>query len=184
MRRLAVLVGSILAVTLVSAASAQGPVTIQLNEANKSGVSGEAILTDAGNNQTKVEFFMITAPVGAIEPANVNAGQCGSSLGAVAFKLGNVQYDTLTATVNAPIASLQTGGLAINVAASATDATSVACGAIPAIGGASAAAPAAAAAAPAALPASGGVPPMAAVLVAGALVGAGYALRRRAASVD
>ena len=42
----------------------------------------------------------------------------------------------------------------------------------------------AAAAAPAALPASGGVPPMAAVLVAGALVGAGYALRRRAASVD
>lgn len=177
MRRLAVLVGSILAVALVSAASAQGPVTIQLNEANKSGVSGEAILTDAGNNQTKVELFMLNEPVGASEPANVNAGQCGSSLGAVAFKLGNVAFDTVTATVNAPIDSLQTGGFAINVATSATVASSVACGVIPAIGGASVATPAA-------LPTTGGVPPIAVVLVAGTLIGAGYAVRRRGASAD
>jgi hypothetical protein len=178
MRRLAVLVGSFFAVALVSAASAQGPVTIQLNEVNNSGVSGVAILTDAGNNQTKVELAMLNEPTGATEPANVNAGQCGSSLGAVKFSLGNVAFDTTTATANAPIDSLQTGGFAINVATSATNASSVACGTIPAIAGTNT--PAATTPAATALPATGGVPPIAMLLVAGALFGAGYAIRRRA----
>jgi hypothetical protein len=178
MRRLAMFVGSFLAVAMVSAASAQGPVTIQLNEVAKSGVSGVAILTDAGNNQTKVELAMLSEPVGATEPANVNAGQCGSSLGAVKGSLGNVAFDTTTATVNAPIDSLQTGGFAINVQASATDASSVACGNIPAIAGTNTpAAPAATA-----LPATGGMPPVAMLLVAGALLGAGYVIRRHASS--
>ena len=174
MQRLALIVGAFLAVAMVSTAFAQGPVTVQLNAMNNSGVSGSAIVTDAGNNQTKVELFMLNEPVGGNEPANINVGQCGSTLGAVKYSLGNVQFDTNTATVNAPIDSLQNGTYAINVQTSKTDTTSVACGVIPAIAGTNAASPTA-------LPATGGVPPLAALLVAGALLGGGYVIRPRSA---
>jgi hypothetical protein len=171
MRKLAVLLGAILAIAMLGVASAADTVTIKLDPLNDSGVSGTAVLTATGT-QTQVVLTVTGEPSAGSEPAHIHVGQCGATLGAVKYPLKNVEAGTSTTVVDVPLASIETGGFAINVHESAANiAKYVACGNIPAMAATAAAAPA--------LPQSGGFPILVIVLAAGALVGAGYALRWR-----
>lgn len=166
MRKLAVVLGAILAFAMVGAAFADTSVT--LSELNNSGISGTAQLIAKGN-QTEIIITESGEPSDASEPDHVHTGQCGPTLGGVKYPLKNVEGGKSDTTINASLASLETGGFAINVHQSAANiGTYVACGNIPAI-----------ATSPAALPATGGTPIALVVIVGGALAGAGYALRRR-----
>ncbi len=166
MPKLAMILGVALAIALFSTASAEDTVTVKLDPLNNSGISGTATLTAQGDS-TQVVLNLTGEPAGASEPAHIHTGSCGPSLGGVKFPLKNVENGTSTTVVNASLASLQTGGFAINVHQSAANiANYVACGNIPAL---------------AALPKTGGVPAEAVVLLAGGLLGTGYALRRRSA---
>ena len=172
MRIVSILVGAALAVLSVGSAFAQGPVTINLTAINGSGVSGTAQLMDKGA-QTEVVVNVQGEPASASEPMHIHSGQCGPTLGKVVYPLKNVEGGTSDTTVNATLASLQTGNFAINVHESAAQITTyVACGNIPAL---------AATNGTASLPKTGGIPTTAIVLLAGALIGAGYSLRRRLA---
>ncbi len=168
MRRVAMLVGAILALALLSVTSAATTVTIPLSTLNGSGVSGTATLTDMGNGTTQVVIQVNGEPASASEPDHIHTGQCGPTLGGVKYPLKNVESGTSTTVVNTSLSAIQTGGFAINLHESAANIKNyVACGNIPAL------------AAAANLPATGGVPPFAIVLAAGIVLGAGYALRRR-----
>ncbi len=170
MRKLAVVLGAILALAMVGAAFADTSVT--LNELNNSGISGSAQLIAKGN-QTEIIITETGEPSDASEPVHVHTGQCGPTLGGVKYPLKNVEGGSSDTTINASLASLETGGFAINVHQSAANiGTYVACGNIPAVSVTPAAT---------ALPKAGGTPVALIVIVGGALVGAGYALRRRAA---
>ena len=173
MRILALLLGAILAISLLGVASAADSVTVTLATLNNSGVSGTAVLTAMGT-QTQVVVTVTGEPAAGSEPDHIHTGECGATLGGVKYPLKNVEGGTSTTVVDVPLASLETGGFAINVHESAANiANYVACGNIAAM--AAAAAPAATPA----LPKTGGVPITAIVLAAGALLGAGYALRRK-----
>lgn len=174
MRKLAILLAVVLAVAMLGVASAADTVTINLDTLNASGVSGTAVLTDLGGGQTQVVVTVTGEPASGSEPDHIHVGQCGATLGAVKYPLKNVEGGTSTTVVAAPLASIETGGFAINVHESAANiAKYVACGNIPVMAAAAPAAPAAA------LPKSGGLPISAIFLAAGALLGAGYTLRRR-----
>jgi len=165
---------AILAIASLSVASAADSITVNLATLNASGVSGTAVLTATGN-QTQVVVTVTGEPSAGSEPDHIHTGQCGATLGGVKYPLKNVESGTSTTVVDVPLASLETGGFAINVHESAANiANYVACGNIPAM-----AAAAAAPAATPALPKTGGLPIAAVVLAAGTLLGAGYALRRR-----
>ena len=167
MCKLAMLLGAILAIAMVGAASADNSVTINLDQLNASGISGTAVLTPQGD-QTQIVVTINGEPAGGSEPMHVHTGQCGPTLGGVKYPLKNVEGGASTTVINTSLASIQTGGFAINVHQSAANiGTYVACGNIPAL------------AATTTLPKTGGVPTVAIVLVASGLLGAGYALRRR-----
>jgi LPXTG-motif cell wall-anchored protein len=168
MRKLAVILGAILALAVVGAAFADTSVTI--NELNNSGISGTAQLIDKGS-QTEVIVTLTGEPSGASEPAHIHAGQCGPTLGKVVYPLKNIENGKSDTIVNAPLDSIENGQFAINVHQSAANiSTYVACGNIPAM------------AVPiTSLPKTGGAPIALVVVVGGALVGTGYALRRRSA---
>ncbi len=168
MGKLAMFLGTFLAIALIGSASAANSVTINLDPINNSGISGTAVLTDMGA-QTQIVVTINNEPSGASEPIHVHTGQCGPTLGGVKFPLKNVEGGTSTTTINTSLASLQTGGFAINAHESAANIKNyIACGNIPAL-----------AAAPATLPQTGGVPVEAVGLGALVLVGVGYAIRRR-----
>jgi hypothetical protein len=161
--------GVALAVVTVGSAIAQGTITVNLSPVNNSGISGTAQLIDKGT-QTEVIVNITGEPAGGSEPMHIHSGQCGPTLGKVVYPLKNVENGTSDTTVNATLASLENGNMAINVHQSAANiGTYVACGNIPALATTSS------------LPKSGGVPLGAIVLVGGALVGVGYVLRRRSA---
>lgn len=173
MRKLLILAAAFLALALASVASAQSPVTVQLNPVNNSGISGTATLTAMGN-QTKVELSLTGEPSGASEPAHIHAGQCGPTLGAVKFPLKNVEDGKSTTVVNAPLDSLLNGQFAINVHKSAAEIqTYVACGNLPTLASMSTT--------PASLPKTGGSPLAVVGGLSAALLGAGYLIRRRLA---
>lgn len=168
MRKISPIIGVILALATVSAVFAQGTVNVTLNPLNNSGISGTAQLIAQGS-QTEVIITETGEPAGASEPAHIHAGQCGPTLGKVVHPLKNVENGKSDTIVNAPLASLQTGGFAINVHESAANIkTYVSCGNIPAL-----------ATSVAALPKTGGTPIAAVVILGGALIGVGYTLRRR-----
>ncbi len=168
MCRLALLLGVVLSVALSGVVSAQDSVTVQLRPVNNSGISGTAVFTPRGN-QTEVVVRLAGEPSGASEPIHIHTGQCGPTLGAVAYPLKNVENGTSTTIIDAPFVPLWSGGFAINAHESAANLKNyVACGNLPAM-----------ATATTALPQTGGVPAPAIGLIASALLGAGYALRRR-----
>lgn len=172
MRNIAILLGAILAIAMINVAAAADTITVTLAPVGSSGISGTATLTAIGAN-TDVVVNLTGAPAGASEPIHIHTGQCGPTLGGVKYPLKNVEGGTSTTTVNASLASLQTGGFAINAHESAANIKNyIACGNIPAM---------AAAAASSALPKSGGTPILPVVIVAGVLAATGYALRRRLA---
>jgi len=171
MRKLAVVVGAILALAMVGAAFAD--TTINLSPINNSGVSGTAQLIAKGN-QTEVIVTVTGEPSSASEPMHIHSGQCGPTLGKVIYPLKNVEGGKSDTTVNVALQSIENGHFAINVHQSAANiGTYVACGNIPAM--------AVTPTTVTALPKTGGTPIALVVLVGGALLGAGYALRRRLA---
>src|SRR5215472_16187837 len=166
MRKLAMILGMVLALALVNVALADS-ITVNLDSLNDSGISGTATLTSNGAT-TDVVVNVTGEPAGGSEPVHVHTGQCGPTLGGVKFPLKNVENGTSTTTVNATLASLETGGFAINLHESAANISHfVACGNIPAM------------AASANLPKTGGIPLTDVLLASGVLLATGYALRRR-----
>lgn len=96
--------------------------------------TGTATLTAAGD-QTEVVVSIDPSPEGAEveQPAHIHAGTCGDNLGAVEYPLTNVVDGSSTTTVDASLASLQTGDFAINVHKSGEEiGVYVSCGNIPA----------------------------------------------------
>ncbi len=125
------------------------PLTITLNPENNSGESGTATLTDMGNNQVKVDVTITGEPSGASQPMHIHTGQCGPTLGGVAFPLTPLVDGKSTTTVNVALATLMDGNHAINGHKSAQEInTYVYCGNIPAAAGAAATTTEAATAAP------------------------------------
>src|SRR5712664_1566706 len=107
MRKLAMILGAILALTMFNVVSAQDTVTINLDALNSSGISGTATLT-ANGATTNVVVNVTGEPAGGSEPDHIHTGQCGPTLGGVKYPLKNVEGGTSTTTINATLASLET----------------------------------------------------------------------------
>jgi hypothetical protein len=109
-------------------------VTVKLDPLNNSGQSGTAVLSDLGNDQTKVVITITGEPTGASEPVHIHNGQCGPTLGSVAFPLTNVVNGTSETTVNKGLDDLSSGQFAINGHKSSAElSVYVFCGNIPAV---------------------------------------------------
>ncbi len=109
-------------------------VTVQLTALNNSGQTGTAVLSDNGNDTTHVVVTIAGEPAGATEPMHIHTGQCGPTLGPVAFPLTNVVDGKSTTDVNKGLDDLEAGGFAINGHKSAAEiATYVFCGNIPVV---------------------------------------------------
>ena len=117
----------------VTGMSSDGNVVVQLNALNNSGQTGTATLTSTIDNKTQVVIQLKGEPPSAVEPAHVHTGTCKKLNPKPAYPLTNVNGGTSTTTVNATLASLQTGHFSVNVHQSAQNiGTYVACGTIPA----------------------------------------------------
>jgi LPXTG-motif cell wall-anchored protein len=166
MRKLALILGAILAITMFNVVYAADTVTVNLDALNSSGISGTATLTSNGDTTTVV-LNVTGEPSGGSEPVHIHTGQCGPTLDGVKYPLKNVEGGTSTTTINATLASIETGGFAINVHESAANISHyVACGNIPAMAATS-------------LPKTGEMPIAPVLAGAGLLALTGYALRRR-----
>ena len=103
-------------------------VTVRLQEQNKSGESGRARLTPAGD-KTKVEISLKGAPKGVAQPAHIHDGTCAKIDPKPKYPLENVVDGKSSSEVAADIKTLTAGNLAINVHKSAEEAkVYVACG--------------------------------------------------------
>ena len=110
-------------------------VSVKLATQNKSGESGTAKLTPAGD-KTKVEVSLKGTPKGVSQPAHIHEGSCAKLDPKPKYALQNVVDGKSTSEVPVSISELQKGGLAINVHKSAEDVkTYVACGDIKPAGG-------------------------------------------------
>jgi hypothetical protein len=110
-------------------------VTVKLSAQNKSGESGTAKLTPAGD-KTKVELNIKGAPKGVAQPAHIHEGTCAKIDPKPKYPLTNVMDGKSTTEVPADIKTLRAGNLAINVHKSADEAkVYVACGDIKKAGG-------------------------------------------------
>jgi hypothetical protein len=110
-------------------------VTVKLSQQNKSGESGTAKLTPAGD-KTKVEISLKGAPKGVAQPAHVHEGTCAKLDPKPKYPLQNVVDGKSTTEVPADIKTLRGGNLAINVHKSGEEAkVYVACGDIKKAGG-------------------------------------------------
>lgn len=108
-------------------AAAKG-VTVKLGQQNKSGESGTARLTPAGD-KTKVEINLKGAPKGVSQPAHVHEGSCAKLDPKPKYGLANVVDGKSSTEVPVSMDTLMGGNLAINVHKSADDVkTYVACG--------------------------------------------------------
>jgi hypothetical protein len=104
-------------------------VTVRLQEQNKSGQSGTARLTPAGEGKTKVEISMKGGPKGVAQPAHVHDGSCPNPDPKPRYPLQDVTEGKSTSEVAADIKALTAGKMAINVHKSKEDIkTYVACG--------------------------------------------------------
>jgi hypothetical protein len=122
---------------------AAAPVTIELEQANGSGQSGTATLTDKGLSGTAVVLTTSTPDhlPGHAQPASINAVGC-AELGplkrlearerTVAQVLREVRDGTSETTAARSLAELTTGAYSINVYAPSYPYNPVACGDIPA----------------------------------------------------
>jgi Cu/Zn superoxide dismutase len=122
---------TVLAIGGVSPALAAGPVTVQLAPQNNSGESGTATLTEAGG-KTKVTVAINGQPAGVAQPMHVHKGTCSQLDPQPAYGLATVTGGKSETTIDVTLASLQSGGYAINGHKSAQDVkTYVFCGEIP-----------------------------------------------------
>jgi|GEM_PF-1266672 hypothetical protein len=127
-----VMVAGITLTAWVPAHAATEPVQVKLEAENNSGETGTATLTDLGNGKTMVEVSLTGEPDGASQPMHIHQGQCGPTLGQVAFPLTNLENGKSTTTIDAALETLTTGGFAINGHKSAQEiSVYVFCGNIP-----------------------------------------------------
>ncbi len=125
---------ALLVVPTAFAAAPYPTVTVQLGALNNSGQTGTAVLSDNGNDTTHVVVTITGEPAGATEPMHIHTGQCGPTLGNVAFPLTNVVDSKSTTDVNKGLDDLEAGGFAINGHKSAAEiGTYVFCGNIPVV---------------------------------------------------
>ena len=103
---------------------------IALGEMNGSGQSGFATLTERGD-QTEV---VLSATSEISELNHIHTGSC-SDLGGVAHSLTNMAGGASVTTVDATLASLMTGGFAVNLHKTGDPSVYTACGNIPATTG-------------------------------------------------
>lgn len=110
--------------------TAERSVTVALKAQNDSGEVGTATLLQRGNTLTVA--VSIKGGTTMPQPAHIHTGTC-AKLGGVSYPLANVVSGKSTTTLkNVSLASLQTGGFAINIHKSAADiGTYVSCGQIP-----------------------------------------------------
>jgi hypothetical protein len=102
--------------------------TVRMGAQNKSGESGTAKLTPAGD-QTKVEISLKGAPKGVAQPAHIHSGTCAKLDPKPKQGLENVMDGKSTTTVPMKMEDLTKEPLAINVHKSADDLkTYVSCG--------------------------------------------------------
>lgn len=114
--------------TSSTGASAQSPITVQIQPKDNSGVSGTATLTPQGN-QTRVVVQLKGAASNVVQPAHFHTGTCDKLDPKPKFPLADVVNGTSTSLVSAPVSELASGKYTINVHKSAADIkTSVACG--------------------------------------------------------
>jgi hypothetical protein len=110
--------------------TAERSVTVALKAQNDSGEVGSATLLQRGNTLTVA--VSIKGEPTTPQPAHIHTGTC-AKLGGVSYALANVVSGKSTTTLkDVSLASLQTGGFAINIHKSAADiGTYVSCGQIP-----------------------------------------------------
>lgn len=133
MRRFPIAIAAIVALAISQSgfASAADPTaTVTLKAQNGSGEDGTATLAQSGADLT----VTISIPSGPTtpQPAHIHMGSC-ATLGGVKYPLTNVVSGKSTTTLKGlTLASVQTGGFAINVHKSTSDlGTYVSCGDIP-----------------------------------------------------
>lgn len=116
----------------ITGMSSNGNVVIQLGSLSNSGQTGTATLTSTIDNKTQVVIELRGEPPNAQEPSHIHTGTCKKLNPKPAYLLQNVVGGTSTTTVNATLASLETGHFSVNVHESTANiGTYVACGTIP-----------------------------------------------------
>lgn len=112
---MALVMAVILSAFLLHPAEAAGePVKVLLDAENSSGETGTATLADLGNGKTMVGVEINGEPDGASQPMHIHVGQCGPTLGKVAFPLTNLEKGKSSTTIDTALDALMTGGFAIN----------------------------------------------------------------------
>lgn len=133
MRAFAIAVAAIVTLAISQsgfAKAADQTASVTMKAQNGSGEDGTATLTQSGADLT----VTISIPSGPTtpQPAHIHTGSC-ANLGGVKYPLTNVVSGKSTTTLKGVmLASVETGGFAINVHKSTSDlATYVSCGDIP-----------------------------------------------------
>lgn len=122
----AILLGPFVATPAAATDNAGGRV-FALDAVNGSGQHGTVALKPRGA-KTVVEIHLLGAPSSA-EPAHIHAGTCGKLNPAPKYPLTSVVDGISETTVDATLATLTAGGLAVNVHQSPTNLKEyVACG--------------------------------------------------------
>ena len=123
--------GDGLTLSATSGAAAGGLITIALHDLNDSGRSGTATLTAIGNTTEVV--LALSVGTSQTRLVHIHSGQCGNSLGGVAFSLTSFIDGSRASitTVAASLASLRDSDHAINTHDASNPSIYTACGNIP-----------------------------------------------------
>ena len=118
--------------TSTLALAMSGPVKFTLHPQNHSGETGYVTMTQDGDNVV-VSVTTENAPEGVAQPIHIHPGTCDTLNPKPIYPLTTLQNGTSTTTLkNMTLASLETGGFAINIHHSTSDVpTYYACGNIP-----------------------------------------------------
>ena len=106
--------------TPATGASAQSPITVQLQPKDNSGVSGTATLTPQGD-QTRVVVQLKGAASNVAQPAHFHSGTCDKLDPKPKYPLADVVNGTSTTVISAPVSELASGQYTINIHKSAAD---------------------------------------------------------------
>jgi hypothetical protein len=132
-----IIAAGLLTIAAFSPVAGEDTITLDLQETDDSGVSGNVRIASA-NGETDVEV-LITAGLqdGAVHPVHIHDGTC-DDLGGVAYPLDDIVGGVSESTVDAELSELLEGEYAINVHLSADEMqVNIACADVvePAVGG-------------------------------------------------
>ena len=109
------LLGLLAVIALTAAACGGGEETeVSMEALNDSGQTGTAMLTAAGDNQTRVVLELGNSPAGP-QPAHIHEGTCEDLNPQPAHPLNNVANGKSETTVDVSLEELQDGDFAINI---------------------------------------------------------------------